>query len=105
MSQEFFSVFHVRIGNRCITWNVNLFQNYLRQNLFDCGYSYKDAEHHLFECTCYVYQRRLFEATRFSITDNYIILFGNELHTDEENECSFTEVETFIKHTEKCTHY
>ena len=99
-----FVIYHTRIRNYCSNLNGDLFTNHLRDTPdCECGYHVENADHFFFNCPRFYTQRlNLFNATRqFHPLNTNTLLFGLENLTSEENQFIFTEVQRFIKATER----
>ena len=95
---------HSRIRNKCSDLHYDLYHNHLRDNpACDCGDDVEDTEHFLFKCNYFTEQRtQLFLSTRqFHPVNEYILLFGDDSLTKDENVFIFNQVQIYIKDTRR----
>ena len=98
------SVLHAR--NNCSNLLFDLSINHLSPSpTCSCSAEVEDADHYFFNCSNYNNERdALLRATwDFLPLNIYILLFGDENLTAEENTIIFTAVQTFIKDTRRFT--
>ena len=106
---RYLSVLHARIRNNCNNSSnllSDLYINHLSPSpTCSCSEEVDDADQYFFNCpNCNNERDALLRATRdFYPLDIYILLFGDEYLTAEENTIIFTAVQTFIKDTRRLT--
>lgn len=101
-----YSVYHARIRNLCSNLNGDLYRNHLRDSpTCDCGFHTEDAEHYFFNCCLFRAQRlQLFTATiTYHPLSTQTLLYGKDDYSADENRLLFTEVQLFIKHSNRFT--
>ena len=102
--ERYFSVIHARMRNGCSNLNSDLFRNHLTPNeTCDCGVEKEDAEHFFFKCNKYTNARqKLFQSTRrFHPISCSKLLLGISNISDKDNSFLFTEVQKYIKDTNR----
>ena len=105
-SSRYLSVLHPRISNNYSHLLSDLYINHLSPSpTCSCSEEVEDADQYFFNCSNFSNERdALLRATRdFYPINIYIILFGDENLTAEENITIFTTVQTFIKDTRRFT--
>ena len=101
---RYISVLLARIRNNCSNLLSDLCINHLSPSpTCGCSEIVRDAEHYFFRCSNFRNEREtLFRSTRnFHPSNIYILLFGDENLTTDENTSIFTAVQTFIKDTRR----
>ena len=96
---RYLSVLHSRIINNCSNLLSDLYINYLsRSPTCSCSEEVEDADHYFFNCPNFNNERdALLRATRdFYPLNIYILLFGDEYLTAEENTIIFTFLLVYI---------
>ena len=97
-------VIHTRIRNNCSNLNNDLFINHLRESSScECGYETENAEHYFFRCNIFSDLRiQMFHSIcRYHPLSLNVLLFGNNLLNDADNEHIFETVQTYIKDTHR----
>ena len=97
-------IYQTRIRNFCSNLNGDLFSNHLKDNpSCDCGFNTENADHFFFNCPRFTTQRlNLFNSTRqFHPLNINKLLFGQDTLLPEENAFIFSEVQKFIKMSQR----
>ena len=100
---RYLSVLHARIRNNCSNLLSDLYINHLSPSFTcSCSEEVEDADHYFFNCPNYNNESDALLRDFYPL-NIYILPFGDENLTAEENTIIFTAVQTFIKDTRRFT--